>query len=267
MPAIADVVQRLESFAPTALAEDWDNVGLLVGDAAGAAERVMTCLTLTEDVAAEAVDERANLVVTHHPLPFRPLSRITTDTPEGRVLWRLMGAGVSIYSPHTAFDSAAEGVNQQLTDGLNLAEAAPLAPVDLATEAGELGAGRCGAVLAPTTLAMLAGDTCKLLAVDHVRVVGDDEQPVHRVAVACGSGGSFLDAAIDAGADALVTGEATFHSLLAARAAGVAVVLTGHYASERFALEHLAQWLGDQLPELRVWASSTECDPLRLVRK
>lgn len=264
MPTIADVAKQLEAFAPVALAEDWDNVGLLVGDSAGVAERVMTCLTLTQGVAAEAIERQANLVVTHHPLPFRPLKRITTDSPAGGILWQLIRAGISVYSPHTALDSAAEGINQQLADGLNLAEAAPLMPVDLSSDGPPLGAGRCGAVLAPTTLGMLVSDACNLLSVNYVRMVGSDDQPVHRVAVACGSGGSFLDAAIEAGADALVTGEATFHTLLDAQAANVAVVLTGHYASERFALENLADWLKSQLPELHVWASTAESDPLRL---
>lgn len=265
MSTVADVVALLEQFAPTTLAEDWDNVGLVVGDGVREAQRVMTCLTLTEDVADEAIAEQADLIVTHHPLPFRPLKQLTTATPEGRVLWNLIGAGISIYSPHTAFDSAAEGINHQLAGGLHLVEVEPLVPVDPTETDPKLGAGRCGAVLEPTDVARLAANTCKLLAIDHVRVVGDDRHSVSRVAVACGSGGSFLDAAIDAGADALVTGEATFHTLLAARAAGVAVVLTGHYASERFALENLATWLADGPLNVTAWASRNECDPLRLV--
>jgi dinuclear metal center YbgI/SA1388 family protein len=267
MPTIADVVEALEAFAPSQLAEDWDNVGLVVGDRSRDARRAMTCLTLTEDVADEAIAGKADLVITHHPLPFRPLKRLTTESQEGRTLWKLVGAGVSVYSPHTALDSAAGGINQQLAEGLNLAEITPLLPADPSESTPTVGAGRCGAVLEPTDIARLVANTCELLSIDHVRVVGNDEQPVARVAVACGSGGSLLEAAIDQGADALVTGEATFHNLLAARGAGVAVVLTGHYASERFALERLAEHLGSEMPTLQVWASRDECDPLRLVTR
>lgn len=266
-PSLQQVVELLESFAPVALAEDWDNVGLLVGDRKNSAQRVMTCLTLSEDVADEAIAEQAELIVTHHPLPFRPLKKLTTDTTEGRILWKLAGAGIAVYSPHTAFDSAAEGINHQLADALNLAEAHPLVAFDPSEPNPTVGSGRCGSVLEPTTLRLLADHTLSLLKIDHVRVVGDDEQPLNRVAVACGSGGSFLEAAIDAGADALVTGEATFHTLLAARAAGVAMVLTGHYASERFAVERLANWLDEHTSGVRVWASQVERDPLRLVTK
>lgn len=272
MASIDRVAELLEAFAPTTLAEDWDNVGLLLGDRSRPCDRVMTCLTLSEDVATEAIDKGAQLVVTHHPLPFRPLSTLTTDTTAGRIVWRLAGAGVAVYSPHTAFDSAAEGINQQLADGLNLAEAHPLVPADPNDPNPLVGAGRCGSVLEPTTLDLLADHAMSLLSINQVQLVGQDDQPINRVAVACGSGGSFLDAAIEAGADALVTGEATFHALLAARAAGVAMVLTGHYASERFAVERLARWigqqrLGDPTAGVEAWASEVESDPLRLVTK
>ena len=261
MPTIDQLVKQLDLFAPPELAESWDNVGLLVGDRQRQAERVMTCLTLTENVAAEAVEQQADLIVTHHPLPFRPLQRLTTDSPEGRVLWQIAGAGISVYSPHTAFDSAAEGINQQLAQGLSLTEIAPLAPSESTPAAGT---GRLGVVAPSTTLRQLASETCKLLGIDHLRWVGADDRAVGRVAVACGSGGSMIDLAMERGADTLVTGEATFHSLLAAESAGVALLLVGHYASERFAVEWLSRWLGQQFSGIKTWPSGSEHDPLRL---
>src|SRR5262245_23502074 len=118
MHTVSDVAQFLDEFAPAALAESWDNVGLLVGDFDRKVERVMTCLTITPDSAREAVESGADLVVSHHPLPFRPIKRLTVDTSEGRLLWQLMGAGISVFSPHTAFDSAEQGINQRLATGL-----------------------------------------------------------------------------------------------------------------------------------------------------
>lgn len=261
---VADVVAHLEQLCPLAGAESWDNVGLLWGDRTGPARRVMTCLTLTRNVADEALQRQADLVVTHHPLPFRPLARVTTDTHEGAVLWQLARGGVAIYSPHTAFDSARQGINQQLAEGLGLTASEPLVPP--ATPAPAVpGAGRVATAPPGTTLAGLTSQLQQLLAIDHAQVVGQGAQGVSRVALACGSGGSLLDAAIAAGADALVTGEASFHTLLAAQAAGVGVVLTGHYASERFALEWLADHLAGAFPQLEAWPSQQEHDPLRLV--
>src|SRR6185295_4799585 len=129
METVESVSAFLEEFAPPILAEEWDNVGLLVGDRPQAVSRVMTCLTLTGASVAEAIDDRAQLVVTHHPLPFKPLKRITTDNTTGRLLWQLIRAGVAIYSPHTAFDSTAAGINQRLAERLELGDIGSLTEV------------------------------------------------------------------------------------------------------------------------------------------
>src|SRR5690348_10053420 len=101
MPSVASVLDYLEQFAPRRLAAEWDNVGLLLGDRAGRLQRVMTCLTVTPESAAEAVEKKAQLIVTHHPILFRPLKKLTTANPEGRMLLALIRAKVSVYSPHT----------------------------------------------------------------------------------------------------------------------------------------------------------------------
>ncbi|MFH1266373.1 MAG: Nif3-like dinuclear metal center hexameric protein, partial [Planctomycetota bacterium] len=114
MHTVKVIAEFLDQFAPHRLAEEWDNVGLLVGDSSGRVNRVMTCLTITPATAAEAIEAETDLIVTHHPLPFRPLKRLTTDTPTGRVLLDLIAGRIAVYSPHTAFDSAEEGINQRL---------------------------------------------------------------------------------------------------------------------------------------------------------
>ncbi len=125
---VADVARFFDAFAPPALAEEWDNVGLLVGRSDQPIGRVMTCLTITPASAREAVEAGAQLIVSHHPLPFRPLKRLTADSGEGGLLLELIGAGIAVFSPHTAFDSARQGINQRLADGLELVDVAPLVP-------------------------------------------------------------------------------------------------------------------------------------------
>jgi dinuclear metal center YbgI/SA1388 family protein len=274
MPTVADVSRFLESYAPPRLAEDWDNIGLLVGDDRAQVTKIMTCLTITPASAAEAIREQAELIVTHHPLPFRPLKRITCQSPEGRMLWELIGARIAIFSPHTAFDSAAEGINQRLADGLALTQIAPLRLADPAgisstsaagatLASGPLGAGRQGGLPTPITLAELASQLKRLLKIESVQIVGDGSAPLRRVAVACGSAGEFLADAAEQGCDCLVTGETRFHTCLEAEALGIALVLVGHYASERFGVEGLADVLGRHFPDVAVWASRDERDPLR----
>ena len=110
MLTVADFVRHLDAFAPSDTAAEWDNVGLLVGDANAPVERVMTCLTLTDDVAAEAIDKQCQLIVTHHPVLFRGVKKLTTNTPDGKLLLPLIRAGIAVYSPHTAFDNCPGGI-------------------------------------------------------------------------------------------------------------------------------------------------------------
>jgi dinuclear metal center YbgI/SA1388 family protein len=258
MPSLADVAAFLERFAPARLAAEWDNVGLLIGDWEGQVTRLMTCLTVTPESAREAIDERANLIVTHHPFPFHSTKRITTETVDGRMLLDLAAARIAVYSPHTAFDSAARGINQRLGEGLLLTDIAPLAGD---VENPQVGTGRFG-VAGGVRLGELARRCAEFLKVSGVQIVGASEQSIDRVAIACGSGGELLKPARQAGCNCFVTGEARFHTCLEAQAAGMALVLTGHYASERFAVEALAELLAEQFPRLTAWPSRRERDPL-----
>jgi dinuclear metal center YbgI/SA1388 family protein len=261
MPTLAETVEILEQFAPPALAEEWDNVGLLVGDPARTVARLMTCLTLTPTTVQEAVSESADLVVVHHPLPFRPLTRITADTTVGRLLLALIEAKVAVYSPHTAFDSAREGINQRLAEALELDEVRPLTPA-MRLDEPTIGTGRIGKLPRVAKFADVAAKLRTFLRVSNVRAIGAPDGMVRCVAVACGSGGSLLDAARSKSADCFVTGEASFHTCLEAEATGICLLLVGHFASERFALDLLADVLSQELPDVRVWSSQTERDPL-----
>jgi dinuclear metal center YbgI/SA1388 family protein len=261
MSTIQTINDFLESFAPNRLAEEWDNVGLLVGDPAAEVRRVMTCLTVTPASTGEAIRENTDLIISHHPLPFHPLKRLTTDSVSGRMLWQLIRAGVAIHSPHTRFDSAAMGINQRLAEGLTLSDIRPLVPAD--DDPDGLGAGRIGRLANPLPLDEVATKLKQFLQIDGLHTVGAAAKSIHRIAVACGSAGSFLGAARRHGCDLLVTGETTFHTCLEAEATDIALLLPGHYASERFAMELLADVVGTEFPGINVWSSRDEGDPLR----
>lgn len=263
MTDIQTICDFLDQSAPTALAEEWDNVGLILGDPQGNCARIMTCLTVTPESADEAVERNADLIVSHHPLPFSSTKRITTDQTPTKLIWQLAQAGVSIYSPHTGFDSAVRGINQMLCDKLKIESTKPIVPNRKDPEMP--GAGRIGTLPAARTLGEFAATVKETFSLPRLQVVGDLDASIQRVATACGSGGSFLSKAASRGAECLVTGEATFHSVLEARARGVGMILMGHFFSERFALEELAEWLSGKFPELEVWASEKECDPIHSV--
>ena len=271
------VVQFLVRIAPPRLAEDWDNVGLLVGDRREDCRHVMTCLTITPAVVDEAIEGKVDLIVAHHPLPFKPLSRLTTDSHSGMLLWRLIGNGIAVYSAHTAFDSAASGINQAWAELLGLVDVEPLVPfadgqaADLAKQDSTKpdsmpwGAGRLGRLEGDMTIADVTAKAAQAVGATMPRVAGPADHPVRKLAIACGSGGGFLPAAIRAGCDGLLSGEATFHVCLEAEAAGIGLGLIGHYASERFSMERLARLIGAEFADLDVWASVNESDPIKRI--
>ncbi len=178
------VLQRLAIIAPLRLAESWDNVGLLVGDRRRLVSRVMTCLTVTPEVVAEARDCGVNLLITHHPLPFKPLSKITSDTYSGKMLLDLIAGDIAVYSAHTAFDSAAEGINAMWADWLGLKHIQPLEPRTTETDL-DVGSGRYGRLPAPIALARLAHEIADYVGASHFRLVeSTPDPPVLKVAIA-----------------------------------------------------------------------------------
>ena len=264
MPQLEDIIRFLENFAPPALAEDWDNTGLLLGDCGGRAGRVMTCLTLTPDVAVEAIRENAELIVSHHPILFRAVKQLTSQTREGRMLLDLIRANIAVYSPHTAFDGAAAGINAQLAARFELQNIRPLRQLD-DSDPG-IGAGRMGETAEPVEFDAFLQHVLRVMRLPGCEVV-EPRRTIRRVGIACGSAADFLPDAIAAGCDVFITGEARFHAALEARSEDIGLILLGHYASERFAVETLAERLSTEFPELTAWASREEQDPLNYISK
>lgn len=262
MATVGEISSWLDGIAPPILSEAWDNTGLLLGDADRPVSRAMCCLTLTATSVDEAIAGGAHMVIAHHPLPFKPLSRITTESTPGRLVWRLASAGISVYSPHTAWDSAESGINSRLAEKLGLRDLRPLIP-NQEMQLQHVGAGRVGELPEPAGVTTIAERLLALIPECRMRMVESDKDSVSRIGLACGSGASLLDPASAANCELFITGEATFHHCLEAQAAGVAMLMMGHYASERFSLEELARMLGAAFPAVHAWASQTERDPVK----
>jgi dinuclear metal center YbgI/SA1388 family protein len=255
------VLAALQEIAPLEYAESWDNVGLLVGNRQRPITSAMTCLTLTASTLQEAIAEHVDLVVCHHPIPFKPLSRITSDTTTGNLLLRAIESGIAIYSPHTAWDNAKTGINQQLAEILGLESTCPLKVFDpRITSDCEVGIGRCGLVSngEPKTLGGFIERIRVALPNARTRHTHTLEHPISKVGIACGSGGSLLGLLQQQNCDTMLTGEATYHQCLEAEAQGIAMILIGHHASEFFAMKSLALQMQNRLPGCKIFTSSSE---------
>ena len=196
--AVQEIYDVLQKIAPTELACSWDNVGLLV-NAGAPVTGILTALDITPAVVREAVENDCELIVSHHPVIFDPLRRLDKDD----VPAMLMQNGISAICMHTNLDAAAGGVNDMLSDVLGIRREG--------RESFAEGCGRIGTTM-PTTTAALAQFCAKTLH-SGVKFV-DSARPVTRLAEVSGGGGSYLQAAIDLGADCFVTGEAAHHIAL-----------------------------------------------------
>ncbi len=253
------VLTVLQQIAPLEFAESWDNVGLLAGHRNREITSAITCLTLTATTLEEAIREKVQLVICHHPIPFKPLAKITDDTTTGRLLLQAIEAGIAIYSPHTAWDNAKTGINQQLANILGLETVKPLQPfLPTMTSDASLGVGRFGIFRAPMSIETALERIHVSIPTIQARHTHDRSHGLTKIGIVCGSGGSMLSLVARQGCDAMLTGEATYHQCLEAESLGIALLMIGHHASESFAMKDLAMQLQVLLPKLRVIASKRE---------
>lgn len=232
--SLGDVVAALGELAPLQWAEEWDNVGLLVEPPGRRrVQRALLTIDLTAAVVDEARRRRAELVVSYHPPIFAPLPRLTTAEPMQEVVMQCVQAKIAVYSPHTALDAVAGGVNDWLADGLGEGERSVLQRGPMhADSSEEVGMGRAVSLARPVTAATLVRRLKAHLGVKSVRhapAVGTARK-LRRVSVCAGAGGSVLAGHV---ADAWVTGEMRHHDVLAATERGVSVFLCEHTNTER----------------------------------
>ena len=265
MPPLSRVIAELEKIAPLRLAAAWDAVGLLVGSRRPEVTRVMTCLTLTPEVAHEAVTEGCDLIISHHPFPFRPVARLTADSTVGGMLLDLTAAGIAVWSSHTAWDSAVGGINDQLAKLCGLTDVAPIEPDGVDPRAGFGRLGTCPDSTVGDLAQHLERHLGRSLGGTPVTVAGRMERAAGRVGIVCGSGGDAVAGVLGAGCTTLLTGEIKLHQALEAMAAGLAVIAVGHHASEHFSLAQLSAQLTAALPGLGCRPSRRDCDPFVVV--
>lgn len=244
----ARVLEALRQLCPPRLALQGDATGLQLGDPARPVARVLCALDLTAAVAEEARAWGAELVVSHHAAIFRPLEALREDEARGRLLCELVRAGTMVYVPHTALDVVEGGTNDWLAAAVGIAAPEVLDPTLREPGQPPRGIGRVGALTRPETVRALATRLQAATGAPAVRVAARDlDAPVSRAAVLAGDGRRWLKKAAQAGAQALVTGEADHHTGLEARELGLALIDLGHWASEKQAAALLAEGLRARL--------------------
>ena len=254
MTTVADILNFIETLAPTSLKMDWDNVGLLCGSNAAPVTKILVALDPFEHVCNEAAAWGAELIVTHHPIIFRPLPNVTDETSIGRGLMTLCRHGINAVNAHTNLDCAPGGVNDVLaqTLGLRNIEVIPGGIPNLL---------RMGDV-DEQPLSQFLSTVKGHLGCDGLRYV-DGGKPVHRVAVGGGACADGMQDAIAAGCDTFVTSEVKYHQFWDAHDLGLNLIDAGHFATENPIIAVLASKLQAQFPEIQVKISESQRDYMK----
>jgi len=343
------IIEIMDALAPSNRAEEWDNIGLLVGDPQAEVNSVLVSLNVNEVVVSQAIKDKYDMIISHHPLIFRPLKSLRFDLPLGSLLRKLVQSNIMVYVAHTNLDCAGMGVNAQLASKLGLTDIEILkvtgsdrmfklvtfvptghtaAVLNAISEAGagwignyshctfrllgtgtffpregtnpfigltgkleeveehrletivpenlvdkvikamkkshpyeevaydvyplhqpvsNWGLGAIGRLASPVPLGFFAKQLKQSLGVSVIKLSGDRERLVAKVAVCGGAGASLIHAAAFKGADVLVTGDLKYHEAEEAFALKLAVLDAGHFATEQVIVPALANMLRSEL--------------------
>lgn len=247
MSTVTHIYDAIDRLAPFWLTMDFDNTGILVGDRNREIACALLALDCTPAVVEQARQLGAQLIVTHHPVIFHPLKRVNEDA----VVYLLIRSDIAVISAHTNLDIAQGGVNDALVNAIGLRDCRGL---ELLNEQTGAWLGRIGTLPEPLFPEAFAAHVKSCLNAASVKFAAAP-RAIHTVALCSGSGADCLDAAISAGADALLTSEVKQHEYLAAAAAGISIFDAGHFDTEDIVIEPLRDYLAKEIPDVHFFTT------------
>ena len=263
------IIDILEELAPHNFAESWDNCGLSYGNNDIDVDKVLIALEPTENVIEQGIIQGANMIITHHPMIFSPIKSLSCDKVIGRKITKLAKNDIACYAMHTNMDVAvmasvaAEKLGLQDVIRLEVTEDNPYC-IDGKMTA--IGLGSVGKVTEGISLK----ECCELIKdrfdIDRIRVVGDLQKNIDRIAILPGSGKSYINKAIKEKADVLITGDIDYHSAVNALEEGFCLIDAGHFDTEHFFVEYVAKYLKKKLDSYGIKVDiATEKSPFTII--
>lgn len=252
-----ELMEQLESLASLKLQEPWDNAGFLIGYEEKEVKKIFVALDLTEELLDWAIANKVDFIITHHPLMFQPVKRITQDDFIGRRVIKLIEHGINYYVMHTNFDCAV--MAKLAAEKLGLTNASSLDVSCL-----EPGAGMVGHLPQKLSLFAFCQKVKQIFALENVRVYGDLESQIKTVAVLPGSGKGYIEQAIQKGADVYLTGDIGHHDGIDANERGLSIIDAGHYGLEKIFITFMEQYLKNLGKEYEI-ITETIKNPFRTI--
>ena len=248
MTKVYEIAKVIEKIAPVHLAEDFDNVGLLLGDAEAEVKKVLLCLDADEFTAKEAEEKGADMIISHHPLIFHPLKSLEYSKSDARCMRTLIKSDIAVYSAHTNMDIADGGLNDLFCQKLSLKVMG-----DLEISSKEKACGRI--CEGNYTLSELVVKVKEAFGLTSVRYAGDDDKNVNKIAICSGSGRGLISDAIREKADVYITGDLTYSDIRNLRDENCAYIEIEHFTSEIFVTEIFAEIIKNAFPDVEILVS------------
>jgi dinuclear metal center YbgI/SA1388 family protein len=266
-PTVKDILDIIETIAPAALAESWDNVGLMIGNPSDRVHSILLGLDPTLPLLDEAAALGSNLIITHHPIIFHPLKSVRSEQPEGRFIHEAIRQNINVISCHTNLDSAAPGVSDSLADELGLLDTVPL--VIEAGSNAQTGLGRIGNFPKPVTADEFIKRLKKACSPPWLLEAGARPERIDRAAICGGSCSDLAETAVRSGAQVFVTAEVKHSIARWAEQKGLWVIDAGHFATENLAMTNFSRQLAGITREkkysIKIAVTEIQASPLRLI--
>ena len=263
MAKIYEICDYLNSICPENLAEEWDNVGFLIGDKSKDVTKIMVCLDVDLSVAKEAYENKANFIISHHPVIFNPVKRLTEDNE--KLLRYLIKNDISVYSAHTNLDVVCGGLNDLLAKKTGLENTEILVPVK-EFDGKMCGYGRYAKLEKPAKLKDVLNSIKQSLGNENLRFCGDEEKNIEYVAVNSGGGSSMMEFCFDKKIDLYITGDFKYNLIRDAYENDFAVIDAGHYETEIIAMDWFLEKLNVKFNDIDIIKSKENKNPVSFLK-
>lgn len=251
-----EVISIIEEFAPPAIQESWDNSGLIIGDINRDVNNVILSLDCTPEVVDEALSTGAQMIITHHPLIFNGVKRISDSTSLERMITKIIKTDLIIYSVHTNIDKVISGVSGIMAKKLGLVNLELL----MTEGTGEYGMGVVGDFVEPTEFSQVLKMVRDEFSLKTVKCSKPLSNPVKRVALCGGSGSSLINRARESGAQLFITGDITYHNFFCED--NFMIMDIGHYESEIGLLDLIKSILTKKISTFAVRIAEKNINPI-----
>ncbi len=240
------IINLMESYAAPALAEDWDNIGLIVGSKESIIKNVLVALDVNDEVIEEAIANNCNMIITHHPIIFKPINCINTSSVLGKRLIKLIKNDINLYTAHTNLDTAKGGTNDTFANLLNLKNIENLSTPKYGQD---FSLGRVGLLQEKIDFGSLINKVKQIVNLKHLSICGDLSKTIQKIAICTGSAGevSFMTQAIKQNCDAYITSDLKFHAAQFAKDNNLCLIDATHYGSENLIIEPICNYLKKHL--------------------